>query len=140
MFLCPFCIFFTKRRCQYFFDETISVYFLTRWKEPSPRRCQNRSCDEQQSSKRIDSHFVWCLLCRKRRTGFQSNGGTGHFILCETKPNNLSMLCMTICPCRVWQFVYFVYDNLSMLCMTYFDYSFLSILCMSLSLTSNFSI
>ena len=53
-----------------------------------------------------------------------------------------------ICLCCVCPFVYVVYDNLYILCMRilsllrmkYFDYSFLSILCMTLSLTSTFSI
>ena len=40
----------------------------------------------------------------------------------------------------VWQLVYFVYYNLSNLCMTYFYCSFLSILCMTLSMISTFSI
>ena len=70
-------------------------------------RNQNRICDEHQSSKRIDLNFV-----HKRKTGLQSNGGTSHFILCETKIKNESMLCMTIFRYCVWQFVY--------LCMKFF--------------------
>ena len=42
------------------------------------------------------------------------------------------------CLCCVWHFFYFVYGNFSMLFMEYFDYSFLSILCMTFSLISTF--
>ena len=33
----PFLYIFTKRRCEYFFDKTISVYFSTRQKEVIPK-------------------------------------------------------------------------------------------------------
>ena len=69
-------------------------------------------------------HFV-----HKRRIDRRSNGGMCHFVLFELKPNNMSMLCMTIFLFGVW--------NISILCVTYFDYYFLSIFCMTLSLTSN---
>ena len=98
-------------------------------------RNQNRSCDEHQALKQINFNFT-----RKRRIGRWSNGGMSHFVLCETKPNNLSKLCMTICLCCVWKNIY--------LCMTIFQCYvwhifinlFLSVLCMTLNLTSTFSI
>ena len=41
--------------------------------------------------------------------------------------------------CCLWEFVYFVNEILSILCTIYFNYCFLSLLCMTLSLTSNVS-
>ena len=46
----------------------------------------------------------------------------------------------TICLGCLRKFVHVVHEYLSMLCMAYFEYSFLSIFCMTLSLTSNFHI
>ena len=83
---------------------------------------QNRSFDKHQAKQQIGLNVFY-----KRRISRQVNGGTSHFVLCETKLNNLSMLCMTICLCCVWKNFYFVYDNLSILCMTFFYYSFLFI-------------
>ena len=103
--------FFTKQKCEYFFEETISVFFFKHIFRGINRsnslvlRNQNISCKEHQESKKIYSRFV-----RKMRTGRRSNGGTGNFVWCETKPKQLSMLCM--------KFFYVVYENLSILCMT----------------------
>ena len=67
-----------------------------------------------------------CLLWHifKRRIDRWINGGTSHLVLCETKTKNLPILFMTICLCCVWHILVI----------------FLSILCMTLSLTSTFSI
>ena len=89
----------------------ISVYFLNHIRHGrnganSILLCnRNRSCDEHQASNQINSHFV-----RKRRTGRRSNGGMSHFVY--VKPNQTTYLCF------VWKFVYVVFDNLSILCMT----------------------
>ena len=66
-------------------------------------RRQNRSCDEHKTPKQINSHFFRCLLqnIRKKSTGRRSNGSTSHFVSCETKPNNQSMLYMKFCLCCV---------------------------------------
>ena len=131
---CPISVYFLPNNdVSIFWGNDHSVFLNHLCRGSLLLRNWNRSCDEHQASKWIDLNFV-----RKRRTGRRSNGGTSHFVLCETKLNNLSMLCMTISLYCVWKFVYFVYDNFSMLCMTYFDYSSLYILCMTLSLTSTF--
>ena len=116
-----------------FLAKIISVYILNHLghgrNESNSLFLRNRniSCNKQQASKWIDLYFG----C-KRRTRRWSNRGTSHFVLCETKPKNLSMLCMKICLYCVWQFIYVVYETFWLL--------FLSILCMTLSMTSNVSI
>ena len=95
--------------------KTISVYFLTRRKvtisavsatsaNTLPLRHRNRSCDKN-TMHRNESIRIWfvCLLQHipKSRTGRQSNRVTSHFVLFETKSNNLYMLCMTIFLCFV---------------------------------------
>ena len=128
---CPISVYiFTKQRCEYFFEETISVFFYhlccgSNGANSLLLRNQYRSCDEHQASKQIDFHFIV--------KGGQTAGATEVWVTSfYVKPNPI------ICLCCVCKFLYFVYENLSMLCMTYFDYSFLSILCMTLSLTSTF--
>ena len=95
-FVCPISVYiFTKQRCEYFPEETISVFFLNHLCRVSNGAnilliCnRNRCCDKHQTLKRIDFNFV-----RKQRTGCRSNGGTSHLGLCETKLNNSSMLCI----------------------------------------------
>ena len=125
MCLSHFCIFLAKWRCEYFLTKPFQ-YFFNKVKGTISAVSETAqtlsfsvveyiSCDEHQALKWIDSRFVRCLLrhIRKRRTGCRSNGGTSYFVLCSTKPKNLSMLCL----CCVWQFVYVVYDHFSMLCM-----------------------
>ena len=139
MFLSHFCIYFYQITMWVFFwrnhfsvflnhlcsiRNMATILLLPNW---------NRSCDKHQASKQIDFHFV-----RKRRIVLRSNVVTSHFVLCETKPTNfcyvvyknLSMLCLIIFPFCVWQFVHVVYNIFWLL--------FLSILCMTLSMTSNF--
>ena len=99
----------TKQRSVYFFEETISVYFLNHLfceingGNSILIRNWNISCNKHQASKRIDLRFV----C-KSRTGCHIKIGMSHFLY--VKPNPI--------------FPHVVYDNLSMLCMTYFYYYF----------------
>ena len=73
-----------------------------------------------------------CILFVK---GGQAAGATKVQVTSfDVKPNPKIRLCC------VWQFVYIVYDNLSMLCMTCFDYYFLYKFCITLSLTCTLSI
>ena len=104
-------------------------------------RRQNRSCDEHKTPKQINSHFFRCLLqnIRKKSTGRRSNGSTSHFVLCETKPNNLAilcmnlfMLCMIVCICCAWKFVYVMYDIFWLLFFVYIVYYIKSDLIISL--------
>ena len=129
-----FCIFFYQTMMRVFFEEIIAVSFLNHIcrgnKRANSLLIWNRSIndDKQQASKLIYLHFV----C-KRRIGRRRNVVLIHFVY--VKPHLKFFLCL----CSVWIFLYFVYDNMSILCMAYFDYLF-SILCMTLSLTSTFSI
>ena len=109
-YFCPISVYiFTKQRCEYFL-EIISVNFTNHlcrgrnWENSLLLRNRNISCNEYKKSKRINLYFV----C-KSSTCCRSNGGTIHFVLCETKPDNLSMLCITMFLCCVWQFFYVVY-------------------------------
>ena len=70
-------------------------------------------------------NLFWYLLQNicKKRSGHQRNGVNSHLVLCETNPNNLSMLCITICLYCVWHILVNI---------------FLSTLYITLTITSNF--
>ena len=135
-YFCPISVYiFTKRRCEYFLTKPFQFVFnhLLRGSNFANSiliHNWNISCDKYQVLKWINLYFV-----SKRRTGRRRNIGTSHFVLCETKPNNLSILCM-----KKFLFVYFVYEKNPCCVWHILTTLFLSILCMTLSLISTFSI
>ena len=129
MCLSHFCIYFYQTTMWFFFKETIPVYFKTFYAVAALGKSVYFSAIETEvttdTRHRNESIFISFV-----------KGGQA-FIATEVqvtsvcvKPNS------TIRLCCAWQFVYFVYSNLSRLCMTYFDYYFFSILCITLILTS----
>ena len=107
-----FCIYFYQTTMWVFFWKNHYSVFLNHLCRGSNGenslllRNLSRICGKYYALKRIYFHFV-----RKRRAGRRSNRGTSHFVWCETKLNNYSMLCIKFCLYCVWQFVYFLYKN-----------------------------
>ena len=79
--------------------QTLSFFIVKTWVATNTRHFKNIFA------------FFCCLLQHiyNSMTVRQSNIGTSHFVLFETKPKKM---------CCLWQCVYGVYDNFSMLCMT----------------------